>query len=486
MRQTIWLLALALIGSLSISGAAANGTTPETLLFTKSWSHTARLATFTLGASDPAATIECQLSRPSGQDAWGACPPVGSRTAQYGSLVDGLYVFRARARVGGEVDPTPVVVGFNINVDTVAPTTTLTPSTSTTSRDASFAFTANEPATFECRRLVSNQVVDDWGSCTSPVVLTGLADGTQAFQVRATDLAGEFEPIAQSHTWLLDATAPETQVHATRRGREISFGLTAPEGTFQCRLTGATQAHDWVACVSPRKYGNLIAGSYRFEARALDRHGNADATPAAHEWQVVAPQTVITSGPANGAWVLDDTVRFGYRGAEGTTSFRCTLDARARSCGASSVTLSGLGAGTHSFTVAAQVADWADGTPARRTFVVPRSAWTLKADRSWRRQSASGAFLGRRLVTNKRGATLSTTISGVRKIALVVSTAPRHGVVKVYVGKRLLRTIRLSSTRRTTTGVLPVATLSTPVSGKLRIVVASKGRPVQIEGLGLS
>ena len=74
--------------------------------------------------------------------------------------------------------------------DVVAPETTIDsgPSSTIATATAAFAFSASEPAAFECKL--------DAGAftpCTSPATYTGLADGPHAFAVRATDPAGNVD-----------------------------------------------------------------------------------------------------------------------------------------------------------------------------------------------------------------------------------------------------------------------------------------------------
>src|SRR5262249_23273429 len=69
------------------------------------------------------------------------------------------------------------------------PDTTITsPPPGPTLSTASFAFTATELSTFECRL--------DGGAfipCSSPVTYSGFVAGSHAFEVRATDLAGNLD-----------------------------------------------------------------------------------------------------------------------------------------------------------------------------------------------------------------------------------------------------------------------------------------------------
>ena len=89
----------------------------------------------------------------------------------------------------------------NVERDTTAPETTIAsgPSASTTAREASFAFSANEAgSTFEC-------ALDGaaFSACSSPQSYSGLALGAHTFQVRATDAAGNTDATPAQASWTI-------------------------------------------------------------------------------------------------------------------------------------------------------------------------------------------------------------------------------------------------------------------------------------------
>jgi hypothetical protein len=127
-------------------------------------------------------------------DGEAAFTPCGS-PKQLSNLADGAHTFRVRATdtASGNFDRVPVVRTWT--VDTVAPTATLAPGTgpidgATSGLDReTFAFSADEPATFQCR-------LDDapFAACASGIVLDRLTSGRHRFEVRATDRAGNVSP----------------------------------------------------------------------------------------------------------------------------------------------------------------------------------------------------------------------------------------------------------------------------------------------------
>jgi hypothetical protein len=105
-----------------------------------------------------------------------------------------------------------------------APAVALTaPQGRVATRDATVAFTAGEPATFACE-------VDGGpaSSCTSPLRLTGLADGAHSVKVTATDELGAVGPPAVAG-WSVDtgpAPAPSPQPSLARP--VVRLGVARP------------------------------------------------------------------------------------------------------------------------------------------------------------------------------------------------------------------------------------------------------------------
>jgi hypothetical protein len=109
------------------------------------------------------------------------------------------------SREKGE-NPPQLIISFiavgELPPDTTAPETTLAtwPSSTTTSTDASFTFSANEPgATFACSLDAS-----PFTACASPAEYTGLSLGSHTFTVQATDQAGNVDTTPASYTWTVE------------------------------------------------------------------------------------------------------------------------------------------------------------------------------------------------------------------------------------------------------------------------------------------
>jgi hypothetical protein len=205
------------------------------------------------------------------------------------------------------------------------------------------------------------------------------------------------------------------------------------------------------------------------------------------------PETTITSGPAEGSYLLNTVASLAFSSNETPVTFTCSLDGSAQSCPSSPATLNGLSPKTHHFTVfATDPAGNADETPATRTFTVPRDDAVLASIKGkWKRSSVGGAFLGTVSSSKKKGSTLGTTISGATSLALVASTGKKGGTVKVFLNGQLLKTISLKGAAASEV-LIPVATFSTAQSGTVTIVndtkkakKMNKQKSVVIDGLGV-
>jgi Bacterial Ig-like domain len=144
-------------------------------------------------SSEPGASFQCRVDT----GAFAACTSPHTTAA----LADGARTFEVRATdTAGNTDASPA--SRAITVDTAAPQTTIgdAPPATTSSTSATFTFSSEAGATFEC-------ALDGaaFASCTSPRQYTGLATGGHQFQVRATDAAGNVDGTPAVHTWTIQA-----------------------------------------------------------------------------------------------------------------------------------------------------------------------------------------------------------------------------------------------------------------------------------------
>jgi hypothetical protein len=191
-----------------------------------------------------------------------------------------------RAMMAGNSDYNAVsslatVITFGKPSSSLKVTITAGPPKSSNSSDAAFSFTSNDPgAAFFCSLDCAA-----FGACTSPASYSGIGDGNHVFEVRAVDgAAGNTE----SWSWTIDTSAPDTQIEkhpaVSTRLTTATFGLRASEKgmTFECRLDGSS----WAACRPSTTYTHLAPGTHTFDARAKDKAGNTDPTPATFTWTI--------------------------------------------------------------------------------------------------------------------------------------------------------------------------------------------------------
>jgi hypothetical protein len=127
----------------------------------------------------------------------------GPYGAYWAIPADGHRALRAVAT--DNADRTTVALA-DVTVDRTLPDTTIVTKPGDPSHEASptFTFSSNETgATFKCSLDGAS-----FTTCASPLVLPALADGTHAFAVRATDLAGNTDASDATWSWLTDLTPP--------------------------------------------------------------------------------------------------------------------------------------------------------------------------------------------------------------------------------------------------------------------------------------
>lgn len=218
---------------------------------------------------------------------WSYAPPA--------PLSDNTYTFTAKARdaAGNE---SVVSNSVHIRVDAASPSAEITskPSALTNSSQATFNFTADEPATFECRLDTGA-----FGSCNAPALLTGLTDGAHTFYVRAKDASGNTSS-SEQWTWTIDTTPPLVTVSADSPpvGLSPTFSFSSNESgtTYKCRVDGAGA---FATCSSPFNAPTLSAGNHTLEIQFTDAAGNtgSKSIPFTVTSAPVAPNPPITEQP---------------------------------------------------------------------------------------------------------------------------------------------------------------------------------------------
>ncbi len=369
-------------------------------------------ASFQFASSEAGGTFHCRL------DAGGFVPcasPFG-----FPGLAPGSHTVQIRAvDLAGNVDASPA--SHTWVIDTAPPDTAITvaPASPTAATSASFEFTSEAGATFQCR-------LDGgaYAACTSPHAYAGLAGGTHTFEVRAIDAAGNVDPGAAQHTWAIDLTAPDTSIVAAPDSPTIettatfTFIATEAAATFECRLDGGAFA----ACTSPQTYPGLAATSHTFQVRAIDVVGNIDGSPASRTWTIdgAPPDTTINLSPP--ALTNQTSALFGFASSESGSTFQCAVDGGAFAACTSPRSVTGLSAGAHTFAVRAiDPVGNVDPTPASHGWTVdtaaPDTTITATPANPTAQTSASFAF-----TATEAGSTFQCRLDGQ---PFAACTAPR-------------------------------------------------------------
>jgi hypothetical protein len=85
----------------------------------------------------------------------------------------------------------------------------------------------------------------------------------------------------------VDRTPPNTTIRsgptARTRSGVATFRLASNEAgsRFQCKLDRGA----WGACGATKTYRGVKRGAHTFQARAIDRAGNVDRSPARRTWR---------------------------------------------------------------------------------------------------------------------------------------------------------------------------------------------------------
>ena len=225
--------------------------------------------------------------------------------------------------------------------------------------------------------------------------------------------------------------------------------------------------------------------SYTLQLQVGDRFTGTGSGALAVTIDSTDPDTTITSGPAEGSYLLGSAATFGFSSNDPAATFACTFDGAPKSCPSSPVTVSGLSAKTHRFTVAASdAAANVDKTPAARLFTVPLDDAALTvAKGKWKSADEGSAYSGTVSKSKKKGDALKTTVTGATSLALIVGTNKKFGKVKVYLNGELIKTVSLKGATGSKV-LVQLAAFSTPQSGVVKIVNA-KNKAVVIDGLGV-
>ncbi|MDQ3727962.1 MAG: cellulase family glycosylhydrolase, partial [Actinomycetota bacterium] len=274
-----------------------------------------------------------------------------------GTTIEPKLAYCALTRAAGE-----------LNLD-CPPETVLnsTPPALGNSADVEFAFSSPDlGVTFQCSLDGA-----PFELCVSLNRYTGLSEGAHTFEVRAMDLLGRVDPYPDRYAFRIDLTAPTTDLSGpTGSTKDTRPQYTAtsndPNATFECSLDGGA----FSSCNSTFSFF-LTEGPHTISARAVDRAGNRDATPASISITVdnTLPDTTITSRPS--AFTSSNQPSFSVTSSEADATFECALDSFDYQPRASPYQPQSLNDGYHVFRVRSRdQAGNVDSSPAFAEFTV--------------------------------------------------------------------------------------------------------------------
>lgn len=119
---------------------------------------------------------------------------------------------------------------------------------------------------------------------------------------------------------------------------------------------------------------------------------------------------------------------------------------------------------------------------AERCTAVPVDDRSLTASSGWTNGTSTGFYSNTFRRATALNASLSLKVRG-RSFALLVARGPGQGKIKVYLGSTYLGTWNLAASTVQRQVIIPVKTLSTVGTGTIKVVVATSGLKVLIDGV---
>ena len=250
-----------------------------------------KTATITFTA-ESSATVDCKID---GGD-WAAC----ASPIELSDLAEGAHSVAVRAT--DEAGNKAVVLSDRWTVQAAKPDAPVligAPAAATPLKAARISFSGATGNTLRC-------AIDgaSFGSCASPVSLSGLADGAHSVAVKQVTASG-VQSDAATASWVVDTVAPIAPTITPLAPlasptvlRSISWEWTSEAGsTVQYSLDGGA----WTQSpASPSTLDGIATGSHVLQLRAIDAAGNTSASQT-RTWQVLPSSGVpVVLTPADG------------------------------------------------------------------------------------------------------------------------------------------------------------------------------------------
>ena len=146
----------------------------------------------------------------------------------------------------------------------------------------------------------------------------------------------------------------------------------------------------------------------------------------------------------------------------------------------------GSAGNTYCFSVIAHAADGGVSAPTPETCtIVPLDERSFSRSGTWKLGTSSAYYRNTYARSTKSGATLTRTRVFAKRIAIVVTTCPSCGKVRVYWGSTLLKTVNLKSATTVNKKLITIKTFSSARHGTLKLRVYGGGKKVLIDGVAI-
>ncbi|MFL5798872.1 MAG: sulfatase-like hydrolase/transferase [Actinomycetota bacterium] len=465
--------------------------------------------TITGGARGPTASTTARVSFASSEEpATFRCSLDGAAFApcvspvSLAGLSEAAHTFRVRAvDAAGNVDPTPASRTWA--VDVTPPDTTIDsgPSGTTSDTTATFAFSASEPAAFQC----SLDHVP-FTACSSPTTHSNVTAADHTFAVRAIDAAGNVDPSAAAASWTVDPI-PQTTIRAGPEDRSATgsssatfdFESTVPGSTFRCSLEGVS----FQACQSGgdgAAFSGLADGAHTFAVFAVNG-SYSDPTPAARSWTVdtVPPSVSISSPPADGLLTSASAVvkLASADPAPSSGNPRFVLSERAGPAGTFATVAAGTGhqatrslaSGTWCWEVTAIDPAGNAATSGERCAAVPLDDRALGVEGPSAATDDPGAFRGTITLLTGAGAQATLSFTG-HRVGVMLQRSPTGGLARILVDGIVVKTVDTYASsvverRYLWTSTLPSGPHNLQVGWTGRRSSPSTGTDVAVDGVAV-
>ena len=216
-----------------------------------------------------------------------------------------------------------------------SPTIGTSPTTPSTGRNPSWSFSGEAATTLECKLVRGTDTIENWTTCSTSKAynLTGEADGTYTFSVRAKDAANNTGAAATSN-YVLDTTAPglpTIDAKPASPGNDLTpeWGWTGEGDSYRCRLeSNGIELQAWSPCSSAHGYDltGKPDGAYLFQVHARDAAGN-DGQIASHTYTLntalPATPTITVSQSSPGS---TRSPQWTFGTSQGGVTLECRLD----------------------------------------------------------------------------------------------------------------------------------------------------------------